>query len=85
MTFRSEGLFVGVIALALLPVIGWRIVRGLRDGRLPVYRTYLNRDEAPGKFNALLALHALSFVLIAAIAADLLLNLGLRAALGIPG
>ncbi len=77
-TFRSEDMLVGFIGLALLPMIAWRIVRGLREGRLPVYRTYLTRDEGMAKFNALLGLHALSFLVVAAIAADLLFNLGLR-------
>jgi hypothetical protein len=71
-------MLVGLIGLALLPMIGWRIVRGVREGRLPIYRTYLSRDEGQAKFNALLGLHALSFVIVATIAADLLLNLGLR-------
>jgi hypothetical protein len=84
MTFQGENLFVGLVALTLLPVIGWRIWRGLRDGRLPVYRTPLHREEGPAKFNVLLALHALSFVLIALVAADLLLDIGLRAAFGLP-
>jgi hypothetical protein len=71
-------MLVGLIGLALLPMIGWRIVRGVREGRLPIYRTYLSRDDGQAKFNALLGLHALSFVIVATIAADLLLNLGLR-------
>jgi hypothetical protein len=71
-------MLVGVIGLALLPLIGWRIVRGLREGRLPIYRTYLARDEGKAKFNTLLGLHTLSFLAVAAIAADLLFNLGLR-------
>lgn len=75
---RPEELMVGLVALALLPIIGWRIRRGLRDGRLPVYRTYLARDEGAAKFNVLFALHALAFLLIALVAADLLLGLGLR-------
>ena len=75
---RSEEMFVGLVALALIPLIVWRIVRGLRDGRLPLYRTYLDREAGAGRFNALLAMHLLSLVLVAAIAADLLLNLGLR-------
>jgi len=78
MAFQGENIFVGLLALALLPVIGWRIIRGLRDGRLPVYRTYLNRDDSGAKFTVLLALHALTFGLIALVAADLLFNLGLR-------
>ena len=77
-TFRSEELLVGLIGLALLPMIAWRIVRGVREGRLPIYRAYLARDEGQAKFNALLAFHALSFLVVAAIAADLLFNLGLR-------
>jgi hypothetical protein len=77
-TFRSEDVLVGVIGLALLPLIAHRILRGLREGRLPVYRTYLSRDEGAAKFNALLGLHALSFLIVAVIAADLLFNLGLR-------
>lgn len=75
---RSEDLLVGLIGLALLPMIAWRIRRGLREGRLPLYRTYVGRDESGGRFAALLGLHALSFVVVAIVAADLLLDLGLR-------
>lgn len=75
---RSEDLLVGAIALALLPLIAWRIRRGLKEGRLPLYRTYVERGEAGSKFGLLLGLHALSFVVVALIAADLLLDLGLR-------
>jgi hypothetical protein len=75
---QNANLFVGLVALALLPLIGLRIRRGLREGLLPLYRTPIRRDEALGKFHLLLALHMLSFVLIAGVAADLLLNLGLR-------
>ena len=78
---RSEDLLVGAIGLALLPLIAWRIRRGLKEGRLPLYRTYVSRDEAGSKFGLLLALHALSFLLVAAVAADLLFQLGLKEAL----
>lgn len=78
---RSEDLLVGAIGLALLPMIAWRIWRGLKEGRLPLYRTYVSRDEAGSKFGLLLALHALSFVLVAVVAADLLFQLGLKEAL----
>ena len=78
---RSEDLLAGMIAVALLPMIAWRIRRGLKEGRLPLYRTYLSRDEAGSKFGLLLALHALSFVLVALIAADLIFQLGLKEAL----
>ena len=77
----GEDLFVGLVGVALLPMIGWRIRRGLKEGRLPLYRTYLSRDEAGSKFALLLGLHGLSFVLVAIIAADLLFQLGLKEAL----
>ena len=77
----GEDLFVGIVGLALLPLIGWRIRRGLTEGRLPLYRTYVERDEAGSKFGLLLALHALSFVLVAIVAADLIFQLGLKEAL----
>jgi hypothetical protein len=74
----TEDFLVGLIGLVLLPLIAWRIIRGVRSGRLAVYRTYMTRQESGAKFNALLALHALSFVLVALMAADLLFNLGFR-------
>ena len=79
MTSQTENLLVGLIALALLPVIGWRIWRGIKQGQLPLYRTRLDRAEAgAAKFNVLLGLHVLLFLLIAVVAADLLLGLGLK-------
>ena len=75
---RSEDVLVGLVAFFLVPLIVLRIVRGLRDGRLPLYRTYLVREAGARRFNALLAAHVLSLLLVAAIAADLLFNLGLR-------
>jgi hypothetical protein len=78
MSARPEDMLVGLVALALLPLIALRLYRGLRAGRLPVYRTYLNREESRAKFGALAALHAASLVLIAFVAAELLFNLGLR-------
>ena len=75
---RGENLLVGLICLALVPVIALRVQRGGRSGRLPVYRSYLERAERPAKFFALLAVHAISLALVAFIAADLLLGLGFR-------
>lgn len=80
-TFRSEDLLVGLIGLALLPFIANRVLKGLREGRLPLYRTYLTREEGGAKFNALLGVHAFSFILVAGITADLILGLRLREAL----
>jgi len=77
----GEDLLVGTIGAALLPLIAWRVRRGLKEGRLPLYRTYVDRDESGSKFGLLLALHALSFVLVAIVAADLLFQFGLKEAL----
>ncbi len=75
---RSEDALVGLIALALLPLIGLRLYRGLRDGRLPVYRTSITRESSASKFWLLFALHAASLLVVALVAADLLFDLGLR-------
>lgn len=77
----GSDLLVGLVGLGLLPLIALRIRRGLREGRLPVYRTYCLRAEEGAKFGFLLAVHALSFALVAAMSADLLFSLGLREAL----
>lgn len=74
----GENLIAGLFALALVPLIALRIVRGLREGRLPVYRTYHEREQSQSKFAVLLALHALTLLLMLVVAADLLLGLGLR-------
>ncbi|MGZ8284207.1 MAG: hypothetical protein ACXWUZ_03995 [Allosphingosinicella sp.] len=79
---RGEDLLVGMIAVALLPMIAWRIRRGLKEGRLPLYRTYVSRGDSGSRFGLLLALHALSLVVVALVAADLLLDFGLRGAVG---
>jgi hypothetical protein len=72
---RPEDLFVGLVALALMSLIARRILRGLRSGRLPIYRSYLSREESGAKFSLLLALHALTLLLAAWIAFDLLVDL----------
>jgi hypothetical protein len=78
MSFRGENILVGLVALALLPAIGWRIWRGIKYGQLPLYRTRIDRDVGAAKFNFLLGLHVLLFLLIAVVAADLLLGLGFK-------
>jgi hypothetical protein len=77
-TFRSEEVLVGIVALALLPFLALRLVRGVRDGQLPLYRTRVGREIGAARFNFLLALNALALVIVAVVAADLLLGLGLR-------
>ena len=74
----NEDFMVGVLAAFLVLLIGWRILRGVRAGRMPLYRTYLERADNPAKFNLLLALHIASMAVIAVIAADLLLGLNLK-------
>jgi hypothetical protein len=74
----NEDLLVGLFALALVPLIAWRMVRGVRTGRLPLYRRYVERREDETRFWSLLALHGISLLLIGFIAADLLLGLGFR-------
>ena len=80
-TSRSEDLLIGMIGLALLPMIAWRIRKGLSEGRLPIYRTYLERSENNAKFGVLLALHVLSFAVVAVITVDMLFGLRLKEAL----
>ena len=74
----NSDFMVGLLAAFLVLLIGLRIGRGIRAGRLPVYRTYIERDDDRSKFNALLALHVASLAVVAAIAADLLLGLNLK-------
>jgi hypothetical protein len=78
---EGSDLLVGLIAIALVPLIALRIRRGLRDGRIAVYRTYVRRDEQPGRFRFMVGLHALSLLVVAIIAAYLLLGLGIRESL----
>jgi len=79
MGVRGEDVLVGVACALLALLLLRRIVLGLRDGTMPVYRTRLSRAESGrGKFAALIAANALVMVLLLVIAADLLLGLGLR-------
>jgi hypothetical protein len=75
---RPEDMIAGLLALALVPLIALRIVRGLREGRLPIYRTYHERAQSRSKFAILLVLHTLTLLIMLVVAADLLLGLGLR-------
>ena len=77
-TFRFEDVLVGLAALALVPAIALMIRRGLQAGRLPIGRGYVLRDERAAAFNTLLGLYAVAAIGLAVIAADLLLQLGLR-------
>ncbi len=73
---------VGAMAAAVvLPWIAWTVRRGLRDGRLPIGRAYVHRDERRGAFNALLALYAAAALMAVYIALDLLLAINVRSLL----
>jgi hypothetical protein len=74
-TSHSEDLLVGLVALGLVPWIAWTVRRGVREGRLPIGRAYVARDERPGPFKALLFVYIAAALLIALIAADLLFNI----------
>ena len=78
MSFEGENILVGLVCLALVFLIAARMVRGVRTGRVPLYRTYVDRSEGEAKFFSLLALHGISLLLMGFIAADLLLGLGFR-------
>jgi hypothetical protein len=85
MNIRGEDLIGGLFALALLPVIGWRIWHGVRHGQLSLYRAPVARSDGAAKFTVLLVLHVLVFLLVAAMAAEFLVGIGLRRALGVAG
>ncbi|MGE0178562.1 MAG: hypothetical protein AB7O91_01915 [Sphingomonas sp.] len=74
---RGEDLLVGLIALLLVPWIVWTMARGLRDGRLPIARSHIDRAERRGAFNLLLGLYGLVLLLVAGISIDLLFGIRL--------
>lgn len=76
---RGEEMLVGVIALLVVPFLLLRVVKALRSGEVPLYRTRLNRAEAGAKkFNVLLGLILMSAIVIAVIGVDLIFGLGLK-------
>ena len=75
---RSDDLLVGVISLGLVPWIAWIVARGLRDGRLPIGRGYVRKDERRGAFTVLLGFYLISAGLVGLIGLDLLLGLDLK-------
>lgn len=75
---RGTEIIAGLVALLLVPWLVWTMRRGLREGRLPIARAYVRRDERSGPFHMLLALYMVALGLVAFIAADLLLDLGFR-------
>ncbi len=78
-TFRSEDTLVGLIAaVVVVPWTLWTISRGLRDGKLPIGRAYVRRDERAGPFWVLLALYVGAAGMALFISLDLLFGPTLR-------
>ena len=73
-TSLSEEHLVGLVALGVIPWIGLTLRRGLRDGRLPIGRTYVIRGERPSVFAVLAALYVGAAILMAWISYDQLLE-----------
>jgi hypothetical protein len=73
-TSLSEDHLVGLVALGVIPWIGWTVRRGLREARLPIGRTAVIRGERPAIFAALAALYVAAAMLMAWISYDLLLE-----------
>jgi len=72
-TGAPDELLVGALCLlVVLPWIAWTIRRGVRDGRLPIGRGHVVREERPGPFRALLGSYAVAILLMAFIGLDLL-------------
>ncbi len=78
---RGEEIFVGGLCLVLALVSAWRLWTALHRGEVPLYRTRLRQAETSrAKFAALLFVNVALIGLLLVIAADLLLQLGLRSA-----
>jgi len=76
MTGSTDEIVVGALCLlVVVPWIAWTIRRGFREGRLPIGRGYVLRDERPGPFKALLASYALAILLMAFIGLDLVFGI----------
>ncbi|TMJ16281.1 MAG: hypothetical protein E6G94_04670 [Alphaproteobacteria bacterium] len=78
MRFAGENLVFGLIAACLVPWILWTLERGVRNGRLPVGRAYVDRAERPGAYRFLLCLYAAAAFGVGFIAVDLLFNISSR-------
>ena len=70
---RSEDMLVGIVALGVIPWIAWTVRRGLVAGRLPFFRTYVERDARPTAFAVLLLSYFAAALAMAFIGFDLLL------------
>ena len=76
---RPEEMLVGIVALVLALVVGWRIRTAMREGVVPLYKVRKSRSEmGEARFMTLVFLNVAAALLLTVIAADLILDLGLR-------
>jgi hypothetical protein len=76
---RGSELFVGIVALALVPFLVKRVVDALRSGEVPLYRKRMTKAELGGvKFALLVGLNIIAALALIVIGVDLVLGLGLR-------
>ena len=76
--FRSEDALVGIVALGVVPWIGWTLLRGTREGRLPIVRSHVLRAERPAAFAGLFGLYLIAAIAMGWIGLDLLLGIRSR-------
>ena len=77
-TFLSEDGLVGLVALGLIVWIGWTMRRGLRRGLLPIGRSYVDREERPTAFGALLGIYAAAALFSLFVSMNLLFGINAR-------
>lgn len=77
-SFASQDGLMGVFAFGIVPWIGWTLLRGLRDERLPIGRTYVRREERPGAYYALSGFWLTMALMAVMIGLDLLFRIDVR-------
>ena len=74
-TSTPDEILVGLIALVAAPWLGWRLRRGVGEGRLPIGRGYVMREERAGAFHVLFGFYVVAALGLAFIGLDLLFGL----------
>jgi hypothetical protein len=75
----GEEKLVGALALLLAAIMVWRGIRALQSGEVPLYRRRAGRQElGAARFWFAVAMQFAVALLLSVVAADLLLNLGIR-------
>ncbi len=77
-SLRSDEGLVGLLSLAVVPWIIWTVLRGWREGRLPIGRGHVVRADRPAAFDLLLATYVIGALAMAFIGFDLLFRASLR-------